>query len=243
MQGLTKVIRSVGRKDDKIPCALFFMFLSPLSSPAFQFLKKLIYLVSFFFFLALLGLPCCVWSFSSCGEPGLLFIVVASLVAEHRLWVHGLQYLQHMGHGLSCPPACGILPDHRSNPCLTALAGIFLSTVPPGKSCDLVLKYLDICCLGHFCESLLWSGPAQDLKSSLTSVFLRLFSLVLIYYLFIYWMISHTTLFLPCFLLYNFLCISFLSFPKPAFPSRTETLLCELVYFLLPRTEHVRWLV
>ena len=148
-----------------------------------------------------------------------------------------------MGHGFSCPLACGILPDHRWNPCLTALAGSFLSTVPPGKSCDLVLKYLDICCLGHFCESLLWSGPAQDLKSSLTSVFLGLFSLVLICYLFIYWIISHTTLFLPCFLLYNFLCISFLSFPKPAFPSRTETLLCELVYFLLPRTEHVHWLV
>ena len=45
-----------------------------------------------FFFLAALGLRCCVRAFSSCGERGLLFvavlgllIVVASLVAEHGL--------------------------------------------------------------------------------------------------------------------------------------------------------------
>ena len=43
-------------------------------------------------FLAALGLRCCLWAFSSCGKWGLLFvavrgllIVVASLVAEHRL--------------------------------------------------------------------------------------------------------------------------------------------------------------
>ena len=51
------------------------------------FLKKLINL-----FLVVLGLRCCVWAFSSCGERGLLFtgvrrllIAVASLVAEHGL--------------------------------------------------------------------------------------------------------------------------------------------------------------
>ena len=45
-----------------------------------------------FIFLAALGLRCCVRVFSSCGERGLLFVVVhgllimvASLVAEHRL--------------------------------------------------------------------------------------------------------------------------------------------------------------
>ena len=50
----------------------------------------LIYLI--YLFLAALGLRCCVRAFSSCGERGLLFravrgllIVVASLVAEHRL--------------------------------------------------------------------------------------------------------------------------------------------------------------
>ena len=46
----------------------------------------------FFFFLAVLGLLCCTRAFSSCGERGLLFIVVrglliavASLIAEHGL--------------------------------------------------------------------------------------------------------------------------------------------------------------
>ena len=44
------------------------------------------------FFLAVLGFRCCTWAFSSCGEWGLLFvvvhgllIVVASLVIEHGL--------------------------------------------------------------------------------------------------------------------------------------------------------------
>ena len=43
-------------------------------------------------FLAVLGLCCCGWAFSSCGERGLLFVVVrglliavSSLVAEHGL--------------------------------------------------------------------------------------------------------------------------------------------------------------
>ena len=50
-------------------------------------INKLIYL-----FLAALGLCCCAWAFSRCGEWGLLFIavcglliVVASLVAERGL--------------------------------------------------------------------------------------------------------------------------------------------------------------
>ena len=45
-----------------------------------------------YLFLAVLGLCCCVWAFSSCGERGLPFVVVrglliavASPVAEHRL--------------------------------------------------------------------------------------------------------------------------------------------------------------
>ena len=46
----------------------------------------------FYLFLAALGLCCCMRAFSSCGERGLLFVVVrgfltevASLVAEHGL--------------------------------------------------------------------------------------------------------------------------------------------------------------
>ena len=54
------------------------------------FLNKFIYFI--YLLLAALGLRCCAQAFSSCGEPGLLFvvvhrllIVVASLVAEHGL--------------------------------------------------------------------------------------------------------------------------------------------------------------
>ena len=57
---------------------------------SFFFLNKFIYL--FILFLAALGLCCCTWAFSSCGEGGLLFvevhgllIAVASLVAEQGL--------------------------------------------------------------------------------------------------------------------------------------------------------------
>ena len=48
--------------------------------------------LSFIYFLAALGLHCCMRVFSSCGKQGLLFfavrgflIAVASLVAEHGL--------------------------------------------------------------------------------------------------------------------------------------------------------------
>ena len=61
----------------------------------FIFLKIYLFI---YLFLAMLGLCCCAWAFSSCGEWGLLFvavcgllIVVTSLVAEHGLWVRGLQ--------------------------------------------------------------------------------------------------------------------------------------------------------
>ena len=60
--------------------------------------KSSLYILDFFvcffvcFFLAVLGLHCCTWAFSSCGERGLLFIAVrgfliavASLAAGHGL--------------------------------------------------------------------------------------------------------------------------------------------------------------
>ena len=62
----------------------------------FYFLKELIYLL----FLAVLGLRCCTRAFSSCGEQGLLFVVVhglliamSSLVMEHGLQVCRLHQL------------------------------------------------------------------------------------------------------------------------------------------------------
>ena len=45
------------------------------SARLFFFLIYLIYL-----FLAALGLHCCVWAFSSCGEQGLLFVAVRGLL-------------------------------------------------------------------------------------------------------------------------------------------------------------------
>ena len=59
--------------------------------PAVLLFKKNLFIL-FILFLSAVGLLCCVRAFSSCGEWGLLFvavhgllIVVASLVAEHRL--------------------------------------------------------------------------------------------------------------------------------------------------------------
>ena len=67
----------------------------------FLFLLNLFYLFIYFWlylFLVVLGLRCCTRAFSSCGEQGLLFVVVhrlliavASLVVEHGLYVRGLQ--------------------------------------------------------------------------------------------------------------------------------------------------------
>ena len=64
----------------------------------------------------MLGLCCCSQTFSSCGEQGLLFVVmlrlltvVVALVLEHGLSSCGAQ--------VSCPVACGIVPDQELNPC------------------------------------------------------------------------------------------------------------------------------
>ena len=58
----------------------------------YVFFFRFFSVIGFFLFLAALGLCCCAWAFSSCGEQGLLFVVVrgllvavASLAAEHRL--------------------------------------------------------------------------------------------------------------------------------------------------------------
>ena len=80
---------------------------------------KFVYFI--YLFLAELGLHCCMRAFSSCGEPGLPFVVVrgpltavASLFEEHGLLSAGSVAVAHR---LSCSAACGILPDQGSNPC------------------------------------------------------------------------------------------------------------------------------
>ena len=58
----------------------------------YLFIYYLFIYLFIYLFMAALGLRCCVQAFSSCGEPGLLFVAVcrlltavASLVAEHGL--------------------------------------------------------------------------------------------------------------------------------------------------------------
>ena len=73
-------------------CIFLPSHLSSLIVCSYASAKLWDFFVSFFFFLAALGLHCCVQAFSSCGERGLLFvavrrllIAVASLVVEHGL--------------------------------------------------------------------------------------------------------------------------------------------------------------
>ena len=70
----------------------------------FLILTLFFFNLCFIYFLAALGLRCCVRAFSSCGEGGPLFvavrgplIAVPSLVAEHGLQAHGLQQLWRTG--------------------------------------------------------------------------------------------------------------------------------------------------
>ena len=96
------IISSTMAEELRGPMKLFFFFL--------RFI---------FLFLAVLGLPCCVWAFSSCYSPvavhGLL-IAMASLVAEHGL--QGAQASVIVAHGFSsCSTACGIFLDWGSSLC------------------------------------------------------------------------------------------------------------------------------
>ena len=69
----------------------------------------------------MLGLRCCVGASFSCSKQGLLFIVlrvlivVAFLVAEHRLQSMGSVVV---AHEFSCPAACEIFLDQGLNWCL-----------------------------------------------------------------------------------------------------------------------------
>ena len=114
----------------------------------FFFTNLFIYLLSYLFWAAL-GLRCCTWAFSSCGERGLLFfavrgilIVVASLV-EHGLQARGLSSCgsRALERRLSSCRAWAQLlhsmwdlPRPGIEPTSPALAGGFLTTAPPGKS-------------------------------------------------------------------------------------------------------------
>ena len=119
--------RAIGITDDKKASLkgertlLLFIFLSPL----------------FLYFLAVLGLRCCVRAFSSCGQPGPPSDCGVSSYCKALALAHELRSLQHTSsvvgaHGLSCSAACGSFRQ-EIQPVSPALAGRFLSTVPPGK--------------------------------------------------------------------------------------------------------------
>ena len=102
-------------------------------------LYLLIYLFIYLFilFLAALGLHCCTWAFSSCGEWGLLFVAVHGLlIALASLF--GSTGSRHAGFS-SCGTQAQLLrsmwdlPRPGIEPVSPALAGGFLTTATPGK--------------------------------------------------------------------------------------------------------------
>ena len=108
------------------------------------FLRALALFLKYLFiylFMAVLDLRFCVRAFSSCGKRGPLFIAVrgpltiaASLVVEHRLQT---RRLRSCGSRAQLLPGMWDLPRPGRESVSPALAGGFLTTVPPGKSLDL----------------------------------------------------------------------------------------------------------
>ena len=99
----------------------------------------------FFKFLAVLGFCCCAQAFFSCGEWGLLSS--RDVQASHcghffccRAWALecGLSSCGTWAYSL---PSMWDLPGPGIKPVSPALAGIFLSTGPPGKSHMTLLPY------------------------------------------------------------------------------------------------------
>ena len=88
-------------------------------------------------FLAALGLGCCVWAFSNCGEQGLLFVAVASLAMEHGLQVCGRS---SCGVWAYLPLGMYNLSRAEIKPMWLTLAGRLLATEIPGKSLFLFLR-------------------------------------------------------------------------------------------------------
>ena len=98
--------------------------------------------------MAVLCLRCCARVFSSCGEQGLLFIVVrgllivvASRVVEHRalvVWASVVVACGLSSRGSQAQLLYGMcdLPRPGLKPVSPALAGGFLTTAPPGKSSE-----------------------------------------------------------------------------------------------------------
>ena len=95
------------------------------------FFLKLIY---FFIFVAL-GLHCCRWAFSSCGEQGLLFLGVRGLLTVEASQSTGCRHTAVSSCGTQAQLLGGMwnLPGPGIEPVSPAPAGTFLSTVPPER--------------------------------------------------------------------------------------------------------------
>ena len=87
-----------------------------------------------FIYFALLGLHCCMWAFPSCGEQGLLIIAVH----DFSLRSTGSRRMGFSSCGSQAQSLCNMwdLPRPGIEPVSPALAGRFLTTGPPGKSCN-----------------------------------------------------------------------------------------------------------
>ena len=101
--------------------------------------------------MAVLGLRFCARAFSSCGKWGPLFIavrgpliIVASLVAEHRLQT---RRLSNCGSWAQLLHVTWDLPRPGLEPASPALAGRLSTTAPPGKPVY-ELFILDMRCCG-----------------------------------------------------------------------------------------------
>ena len=111
--------------------APFFSNMRQINVPVFSHLL-LFYLL---LFLAVLGLCCFVWAFSSCGEQGLF--AWASPCRSVSCW--GAQALGCLGfssHSSQARLLCSMwdLPGPGIEPVSPTLGGGLLSTAPPGKS-------------------------------------------------------------------------------------------------------------
>ena len=134
----------------------------PRNSKFFAHSSNTVLILFIYLFLATLGLRCCAWAFSSCGEWGLLFVAVRGLLiavaSRCRARALGMRASVVVAHGLSsCGPqalerrlsSCGTraqlfrgmwdLPRPGLKPVSPALAGGFLTTAPSGKSSNAVL--------------------------------------------------------------------------------------------------------
>ena len=90
-----------------------------------------------YIFLAMLGLRCCAWAFSGCGERGYSSLPCAGLSLRWFLLLRstGSRHTGFSSCGTQAQLLCGMwdLPGPGLEPVSPALAGGFLTTVPPEK--------------------------------------------------------------------------------------------------------------